>query len=177
MRKAVLMLVAVLGACNAGGQYGYADHYIPLREERELHAQAVEAVYNEIRNDPEDFADTLVGWFGVVEAVEAGEGGATLVRMSFRNHQDRHLCGDRERTTCRVTVSQASSGSFTARVTLRPEDASGRLRVAPESLMRVFCQVTGDYDSEGGPLLSCDNYRHWPRGQWVHTGMSDSMRR
>jgi hypothetical protein len=37
--------------------------------------------------------------------------------------------------------------------------------------------VTGEYDAEGGPVLDCEHYRHWPRGQWAHTGMRDRMRR
>lgn len=180
MRKLTLGVVAVAtfaAACYSAGPYGYERHYVPLGFERELNQRGVEAVYNDVRNDPDDFRDTLLAWFGVVEAVEPGEGGASLVRLSFRNHQDRHLCSELERETCRVTVSEASSGTFTARVHLRPEDSSGRLRVAPESLLRVYCHVTGEYDSEGGPLLECEQYRHWPRGQWVDTGARGSMRR
>jgi hypothetical protein len=134
-------------------------------------------VYNEVRNDPEDFRDSLASWFGVVEAIQGRPDGLSDIRLGFRTHQERHLCADQERETCRVTVSQASSGPFTARVRLRPEDTSGRNRVAADSLLRVYCTVTGEYDDEGGPLLACDYYRHWPRGQWAHTGMREGMRR
>jgi hypothetical protein len=171
------VLVVALGGCTPGGQYGYADHYIPLREERAHLAQAQEAVFNEVRTDPMTFQNRVFSWFGVVEQIQPGEAGASLVRLSYRNHQERHLCTEEERNTCRVTVSQASSGTFTAQVTLRPGDAAGQNRVAPGSLLRVYCQVTGEYDAEGGPLLRCDYYRHWPRGQWAHTGMRGQMRR
>lgn len=171
------VLIVVLCGCNRGGQYGYADHYIPLREERAHLEQSQEAVFNEVRTDPMDFENQVFSWFGVVEQLQPGEAGASLVRLSHRNHQARHLCAEEERDTCRVTVSQASSGTFTAQLTLRPEDAAGQNRVAPGSLLRVYCRVTGQYDAEGGPLVRCDYYRHWPRGQWVHTGMRGQMRR
>lgn len=172
-----IMTVIALGGCYDAGPYGYDLHYVPLDEEEDLIDQSQEAVFNEVRTDPEDFQGSMISWFGVVEQVGATEGGESLIRLSFRTHQERHLCGDAERETCRVTVSQASSGSFTARVRLRPEDTQGRNNMGPGSLLRVYCNVSGEYDSEGGPLLACEQYRHWPRGQWADTGMRDQMRR
>ena len=177
MNRMWLLLGLALAGCYSAGPYGYHRHYVPLRSERALADRSVEAVYADVRGDPEAFSGTLLGWFGVVEELADGPEGATLARLSFRAHQRRHLCADRERDTCRVTVSQASSGTFTARVRLRPEDASGRNRVAPSSLLRVYCTVTAEYDAEGGPMLDCQDYRHWPRGQWAHTGMRETMRR
>lgn len=176
-QRGVMVFLVVMGGCYTGGPYGYDQHYIPLRAERAFHEEAQEAVYNDVRTDPEDFEGQLVLWFGMVDEVGSRDGEAHLVRMGFRTHQERHLCAEEERETCRVTVSQASSGSFTAAVSLRPEDTQGRNRVNPGSLLAVYCRVTGEYDSEGGPLLRCDYYRHWPRGQWVHTGMRSGMRR
>ncbi len=175
--RALLIVLVVAGGCYDPGPYGYDRHYVPLRAERDLHERAQEAVYNEVRTDPEAYQGQLIGWFGVVEEMGTAEDGQDRIRLGFRTHQDRHLCAEAERSTCRVTVSQASSGTFTAVLRLRPEDRRGRNRVATGSLLRVFCQVTGDYDAEGGPLLRCESYRHWPRGQWVHTGMRSQMRR
>lgn len=174
----ILAIATLLGGCYTGGQYSYDRHYHPLDEEEALFERAQEAVFNDVRTDPADFEGQLISWFGVVENVEeAAAGGPTTVRMSFRTHQERHLCSTEERESCRVTVSQASSGSFSARMQIRPEDATGQHRVQLGSLLRVYCSVTGEFDAEGGPLLDCEWYRHWPRGQWAHTGMRNEMRR
>lgn len=171
------MIIIALGGCYSAGPYGYDHHYVPLDAEEDLIEESQDAVFNEVRTDPEDFRGSLINWFGVVEQIDAAESGATLVRLSFRTHQERHLCAEEERETCRVTVSQASSGTFSARIRLRPEDQQGRNSLGAGSLLRAYCNVTGEYDAEGGPLLGCDYYRHWPRGQWAHTGMRGEMRR
>jgi hypothetical protein len=176
LTRGLFIITIALGGCYNAGPYGYDRHYVPLDEEEDLIEQSQEAVFNEVRTDPEDFRGATISWFGVVEQVEEAEG-ATVMRLSFRTHQERHLCEEEERNTCRVTVSQASSGTYSARIQLRTEDQQGRNRLAAGSLVRVYCTVTGEYDSEGGPLLGCDYYRHWPRGQWAHTGMRDEMRR
>lgn len=176
-RAFLAVLFLLLSACYNAGPYGYDQHYVPLDEEEDLYEGATAAVFNEVRNDPLDFEGRTISWFGVVEEMSDGEGGQSLIRLSFRTHQPRHLCGTEERESCRVTVSQASSGTFSARLQLRPEDQEGRLRVVPEGLLRVYCSVSGEYDAEGGPLLDCQYYRHWPRGQWAHTGMRNTMRR
>jgi hypothetical protein len=174
----IVALTALLGGCYSGGQYSYDRSYRPLGAEEALYERAQEAVFHDVRTNPADFEGQLIGWFGVVEEIEPdAAAGPTTVRMSFRTHQERHLCSSEERETCRVTVSQASSGSFSARIPLRPEDATGQHRVQLGSLLRVYCAVTGEFDAEGGPLLECEWYRHWPRGQWVHTGMRSEMRR
>ncbi len=169
-------VVILLAGCYNGGPYGYDQHYSPLDAEEEYFERASEAVYNDVRTDPEDFTGQLLSWFGIVEATETA-GDATVVRMAFRTHQARHLCRNEERESCRVTVSQASPGSFSARIELVSDDLQGRNRIAPGSLLRVYCNITGEFDTEGGPLLECEHYRHWPRGQWAHTGMRSEMRR
>jgi hypothetical protein len=174
--RGAIVLALACGCYNAG-PYGYDRVYAPLRPERAYLERAQEAVYNDVRSDPADFQGQVVSWFGEVESVAPAEGGGQQVRMGFRAHQERHLCEEAERQTCRVTVAQASSGSFTAVIQLTDVDQHGRNRVAAGSLLRVYCSVTGEYDAEGGPLLRCEYYRHWPRGQWVHTGMRGQMRR
>ncbi len=171
------LLLIALGGCYDAGPHGFDHHYVPLDDEEAFIERGQEAVFNEVRTDPEDFNGVLISWFGVAEQVDEAEGGATLVRMSFRTHQERHLCYEQERDTCRVTVSQASSGTFSAQLQLSPSDAQGQNRIAPGSLLGVSCQVTGQYVAEGGPLLECEHYRHWPRGVWAHTGMRSEMRR
>jgi len=175
-RLAAVATIAISG-CYTGGTYGYDRHYIPRGAERQLMPRVQSTVYAEVRTDPQDFSDRLVSWFGVVETLGESSGEVQPVVLSFRSHQERHLCADLERETCRVTVSQASSGNFTASIRPREEDLDGRNQIGVGSLLRVYCNVTGEYDADGGPMLDCEHYRHWPRGQWAHTGMRDQLRR
>ena len=172
---ALLALVAV--ACYNAGRHGYDRTYVPLRDERPHLERAETGVYNDVRHSPDRYDGTLLSWFGTVQRVEPGPGTKSKIYLSFRTHQERHLCAEPERDSCRVTVSQASSGPFIAMVQLRSEDRVGQNRVGVNSLLRLYCVTTAVFDDEGGPILDCEYYRHWPRGQWVHTGMRSEMRR
>jgi len=171
-----LVLVILLG-CGSN-PYGYARYYVPLDEEEAYAAQAVEPPYTDVVRDPSGFADTLIGWFGVVREVVPQEDGSVLLRMSQRPHIERHLCAERSESSCRVTVSERDAGPFSVRLRLRSgPDSEGANRVQRESLIKVYGRPTGEYDSTGGPFLTVDYYRHWPRGQYLDTTAQALMRR
>lgn len=168
--------VALSSACGGGGRYGYARTYSTWGEEASFARRAQEPVYDEVRRMPHQHFNQLIAWFGVVTAVEPGA--VARVAMQVRTHQERHLCEEAEEETCRVTVSEQNGGPFTALLRLSPEDAVGENRVQTGSLVRVFgTLVQGEYDSEGGPVLRAEHYRHWPRGQFVTTEMRNRWRR
>lgn len=169
--------VLLLTGCYSAGIYGYDRTYVPLDDEEDLEMRATVPPYRDVRRDPRDFATDLVTWYGVVTSTEAQPGGKVQVHMSHRIHQDRHLCADMERDTCRVTVSERSEGVFTAIVHLHGEDVAGRNRLQTGSLVRVYGKVTGAYDAEGGPVIEARYYRHWPRGQYLTTAAAGQMRR
>lgn len=172
------MPAAFLAVGCGAGQYGYARYYEPLDEEQSLAEAAIEATYTDVLRDPASFQNVLIGWFGVVKEAVVQDDGSVLVRMSQRVHQQRHLCADRSDGSCRVTVSERDSGPFSVRVRLRPgADSEGENRVQRESLLKIYGYVTGDYDADGGPFLSVEYYRHWPRGQYVDTTAQAIMRR
>ena len=173
---ALALTPAAIG-CGAG-QYGYAREYEPLGDEDDLIEAEQPASYEEVKRDPNAFRSQLIGWFGVVTAVAAGENGEAQVAMTHRVHQDRHLCADETAGSCRVTVSERQSGPFTALIRLRPEDAAGHEdRVWIGSLIKVYGSPTGDFDAEGGPVLRARWYRHWPRGYYRTTAARGLMRR
>ncbi len=130
-----------------------------------------------MRRDPAGYRARRVAWFGVVTGVESGPGGTSLVHLTHRIHQERHLCGDETDGSCRVTVSERASGPWTATITLRPEDTVGVDRVWMGSLLRVFGAPSGEFDAEGGPVLAAHYYRHWPRGAYVTTADRARLRR
>lgn len=170
---------ALAGGCYDAGPYGYDRVYVPLSAEDDLLRRAQQPNYFEVRSDPATHEGHVIAWFGVVEGLDPqtpGDG-VTVVKLSQRIHQDRHLCSDLERESCRVTVSERSEGSFSARIHVRPEDRGGRNRLQLGSLVRIYGTVTGDYDPDGGPILEARVYRHWPRGQYVTTGARREMRR
>lgn len=167
-----------LGGCASAGRYGYARTYVALDDEAAVAARSEEPVYDEVRRAPEQFRGRTLSFFGVVRAVERGEGATSRLSLQVRTHQERHLCEEDSESTCRVTVSARDGGPFTAVVTLRPEDLEGENRLQTNSLVRVFGTVTpGEYDAEGGPVVQGQYYRHWPRGQYVTTASADLMRR
>jgi hypothetical protein len=176
---AVVALALVSSACSGAGRYGYAQTYSALGdEERWIERANNDAVYDEVRRMPESYRDQTLSFFGVVTAVEAGQNGATRVSIQIRTHQARHLCEDETDRSCRVTVSARDGGPLTAVLTLRPDDASGENRVQVFSLLRVFGRlVPGEYDPQGGPILTGEFYRHWPRGEYVTTDAASAMRR
>jgi hypothetical protein len=176
MKALVLLTFLVLAACG-GADYGYSRTYSPLDQENQLLRTAVLPGYEEVHTNPAAFRSQTIAWFGAVSSVEPGPNGHTLVHFGFRTHQDRHLCADETGGSCRVTVSDRSSGPFSALIALSPADTTGQDQVALGSLMRVFGSPNGDIDSNGGPVLAAVYYRHWPRGTWVTTADAGRMRR
>ncbi|MEM9195338.1 MAG: hypothetical protein AAGF12_39575 [Myxococcota bacterium] len=169
-------IAAVLG-CGGGGQYSYAREYVPLGQEEEFLEQASPVSYEEVRRDPADFRESNLGWFGIVTRVQHEDGGNATVALTYRNHRERHLCGDERSSSCRVTVSERAIGPFSIQIQMRPEDREGQDRMWVGSLVKVYGSPTGDFDDEGGPLIRAAFYRHWPRGTYVTTGAAGSMRR
>jgi len=178
VRTVLVAIVAALGLAGCGANtWGYARYYEPLDDE-ESFSNAPEPIYLDVQRDPAAYSTSPIGWFGVVREVIPQDDGTVLVRMNQRAHVDRHLCFERSEDTCRVTVSERSGGPFSARVQLRGgTDSEGTNQVQRESLLRIYGRVTGDYDEDGGPFLSVEYYRHWPRGQWVDTSQQAVMRR
>lgn len=170
------MALVLLAGCGAGGKYGFAREYHPLSAEKSYYEDATDVSYEDVRRDPNDYRGTLLGWFGVVTSVEVN-GTHAMAHMSYRTHQDRHLCGDETSGSCRVTVSDRQGGPFSATLELRSEDVSGRDRLWTGSLLKIYGSPTGSFDSDGGPILQTRWYRHWPRGTYVTTGAAGSMRR
>jgi len=178
MRRAILLSLLVLAGACGGGLYGYAREYEPLGEEDDLLEEATPVNYEDVRRDPADYRSTTLSWFGVVTNVEPeGSGAGALVALTHRTHQPRHLCGDETAASCRVTVSDRPGGPFSIHLEIRAEEREGTDRLYTGSLIRVYGSPTGEFDSEGGPIIEARWYRHWPRGKYVTTGASGSMRR
>jgi len=169
----------MIAGCASAGRYGYAREYVYLSDERAYGDRADEtAVYDEVRRLPDRFNGRLISWWGIVTDVETSSNGAARVTMQFRTHQARHLCEDETDASCRVTINDRDGGSFTAIVTLSPDDQVGENRVQPLSVLRVYGTVMqGDYNREGGPILRAQYYRHWPRGQYVTSSAAGALRR
>jgi hypothetical protein len=170
-------LASLTTACG-GNQYGYAREYVPLGDEEPFIERAGAGVsYEDVRRDPVDYQSTTLAWFGVVTSVERDSDNRTLVHATHRIHQARHLCSDETSGSCRVTVSDRQSGPFTAVVQIHPEDREGEARLWAGSLVKIYGSPTGEFDTEGGPIVEAAFYRHWPRGTYVTTGAAGSMRR
>ena len=174
-----LASASMIAGCASAGRYGYAREYVYLSDERAYGDRADEtAVYDEVRRLPDRFNDRLISWWGIVTDVETSSNGAARVTMQLRTHQARHLCEDETEASCRVTINDRDGGSFTAIVTLSPDDQVGENRVQPLSVLRVYGTVMqGDYNREGGPILRAQYYRHWPRGQYVTSSAAGALRR
>jgi hypothetical protein len=174
-------LLALIGAlfmsACGGGQYGYDRAYVALGDEDPHMEQVGPVSYEDVRRDPADYRTATLGWFGVVTSVERDSDNRTLIHGTHRIHQARHLCSDETAGSCRVTVSDRQSGPFTAVVDIHPEDREGELRLWAGSLVKVYGSPSGEFDTEGGPILEGAYYRHWPRGTYVTTGAAGSMRR
>lgn len=172
------LTLASLG-CAGAGRFGYARSYSPLDDERAWLSRTDEAIYDDVRRNPDAYRERVVDFFGVVTEVQGGRGGEpSRVALQIRTHQPRHLCADEAESTCRVTVSASNGGPFTALVPLRDEDTAGENRVQVNSLLRVYGTVVqGEYDANGGPVLRASYYRHWPRGEYVTTANAGAMRR
>lgn len=174
----VLCAEGVISGCG-GGQYGFAHQYEPTGEEGPYMQRAVELSYEEVRRARPE-AQQMVGWFGIVleEPVRQPDG-TSRVLLSLRAHQERHLCSSSSSDSCRVTVSEREIGRFTALLTLRPEDREGARRLWTGSLIKIYgtCTGEGTEDTETGPVMQVEHYRHWPVHYYVTTGASGSMRR
>lgn len=172
-----LLLAAMLCACG-GNPYGYAPQYAPLSDEEPYYEKGLELSYEDVRRDPLGHQNQTLAWFGVVEDVKPiGSSGQVRVALNLRFHQPRHLCSDQFDSSCRVTISDKAGGPFSAILTLRSEDRAGRDRVYGGSLLKVYGQVTTEYDDRGGPIVRATYYRHWPNGTYVNTRRSTNMRR
>ncbi|UJR84951.1 hypothetical protein [Sandaracinus amylolyticus] len=173
----VLSILASIAGCGGGGAYGFSRNYEPLGEERTYMERAAELSYEEVRRTrPEE--QRLVGWFGVVlEPPAMQEDGRARVLLSLRAHQDRHLCGDEGSDSCRVTVSEREIGRFVALIPMREEDRAGAHRLWTGSLVKVYGIATGEEDTEHGPVLGAEWYRHWPPHYYVTTAAAGRMRR
>lgn len=177
MRFLSLLAISLCFLGCGGGQYGHTREYVTTSEEDDYAEAAAEVSYEEVRRDPAAFRSQTIGWFGVVTAVELDAAtGNARVAMTQRIHQERHLCTDERESSCRVTVSERANGPFTASVTLRPEDRDGEGHVWIGSLLKIYGSPDGEFDAQGGPVISTRYYRHWPRGAFVTTGARDRMR-
>lgn len=157
--------------------YGYARTYEPLKAEEDLYEKAQSPPYEEVLRDPVRYGQEPIGWFAVVESVGSTDGGKTQLVLGRRIHQARHLCAERSESSCRVTVSERSTGRFRVALALRPEDRQGKDRVWEGSLLRVYGTTEAEYDEDGQPILDVQYYRHWPHGTYVTTAARSSMRR
>ena len=173
----IVLFMTTLTACG-GNHFGFARTYTALSEERDLLRTERDVTFEDVRRTPQNFKDANLGWFGVVTDVSEADNGRVRVLLSYRIHQDRHLCYDERVDSCRVTVSDRETGQFTALLTLHAgDDDDGRDRLAPGSLIKLYGSTTGDLDAQGGPVIDVHYYRHWPRGTYVTTADREHMRR
>ncbi len=176
MSRVLALSLLLATACGGSGQYGFAREYEPLGDEEDFIDAEQPIGYEDVHRDPAAYRQSRLGWFGVVTEVNT-DGAVTRVAMTFRTHQERHLCSDELSSSCRVTVSERAGGPFTALVDIREEDQSGQDRLGPGSLLKVYGAATGEFDDEGGPIVQATWYRHWPRGTYVTTAAAGNMRR
>lgn len=173
MSRFPIVIALLLSACAGGGTYGFSPEYVPADAEEAALENVTEVGYEDVRRDPNGYAETTISWFGIVTSVDD----SGLVEMTYRTLAPRNICSDATDSSCRVTVSARAGGPFTARVQLSPEDVRGEDRVWNNSLLRIVGQPTQDFDERGGPILEATYYRHWPRGAYVTTAARSSMRR
>lgn len=174
----VLAWVILVAACGGAGPWGHARHYEPVDgAEEDAMERAREVPLEDVRRDPAAHRSSFVGWFGVVTQREVGANGQASLRLSYRTLQPRNLCTEPSDDSCRVTVSDRTTGDFTALVVLRPDDSEGELRVWEGSLVRVYGHPTGELDADANPIIQAEVYRHWPSGYYVTTAARSTMRR
>ena len=169
--------LAFAGAACGGNNYGYAREYVPTDDEEPFYEKAADVSYEEVRRDPQSYAQRLLGWFGVVSDVRRAPDGTVVVALDMRFHQPRHLCSDEFESSCRVTISEREGGPFSTTLRLRGEDVGGSTQLNVGSLVKVYGMPTGEFDSRGGPLIKASYYRHWPHGAYVSTSGAVNMRR
>ncbi len=171
-----LVLLAAIG-CGGSNPYGHGREYVPADEEEPFLEKARDISYEEIRRDPSAFASQLVGWFGIVTAIEKAPSGELKVALDLRFHQPRHLCTDQFESSCRVTISERAGGPFSTVLRVRSEDALGQGRLNTGSLVKIYGLPTGEFDERGGPMIKTQWYRQWPHGAYVSTTGAVTMRR
>ncbi len=184
-----VLVATCIGAAGCGaGPYGFSRYYEPLKAEEAYHEQSNVFTYSAVTARPQDYVGRLIGWFGVVEKVEAAPDGRHLVRLTFHAHKERHLCETEVSSSCRVTVNFKSTGTFSIWLALRGPDLIPSLdKVQPGTLMRVFgkvrCVKAADgtdrceRDEQGGVLLDGVYYRQWPARFYRTTRAAGDMRR
>ncbi|MFH1437741.1 MAG: hypothetical protein ABIJ56_18685 [Pseudomonadota bacterium] len=164
-------------SCGGGGKFNYAKKYYPLKAEKRYYEEIEELNYEEVKSDPLKYRGARLGWFGIVKDYGDNKDGTITALLEYRTYRDRHLCDDRQiQNTCRVTVSHKAIGTFTATFKPRKEDSEGKFQINYKSLLRIYGTPTGDYDDEGGPIVSCEYYRHWPAGTYVTTAAANVLR-
>jgi hypothetical protein len=166
-----------LAACAGSNPYGYGREYVVRDDEETYYESALDISYEEVRREPQAFESRLLGWFGVVTAVEKLPGGETLVALELRFHQPRHLCTDQFESSCRVTISERAGGPFTTTLKLAAVDTKGADRLSPGCLVKIYGAPTGEFDARGGPVIKAQWYRQWPHGAYVTTSGIATMRR
>lgn len=170
--------VVVMG-CASSNPYGHGRTY-QAQDAEQAYLEAVKDVsYEEVRRDPSGYSGQLLGWFGVVTALEALPNDEATLALDLRFHQPRHLCRDQSEDSCRVTVSKRAGGPFTTRVKLPAGSEFGSIeRLNIGSLVKVYGKATGEFDARGGPVLATEWFRYWPHGAYVTTtGSAATMRR
>lgn len=176
MRSLAALFVVLAAGCAGAGPYSYSRSYEPLSEEEPYVGEALPYSYEDIRRDPEGHKGELLAWFGTIDSIE-GSGRQVRVALDQRLHRSRHACSGDSDSTCRVTISPKVGGPFTAVLTVQPQHTSGRDRLAPGSLLKVYGRVTEGFDERGGPILDVVYYRHFPAGTYVLSGATERMRR
>jgi hypothetical protein len=184
-----LILLAPLFSTACGpGPYGFARYYAPTKAEKPFFEQAGKYPYRIVAADPDKYQDTLIAWFGIVQAIEATKNGRYLIHLTYNKHKERHLCDGDSSSSCRVTVHYKSTGRFSSVTRLRAADIEPGLdKAQPGTLMLIYgkvqCMETEDeqlqcaYDDQGGLLLETVYYRQWPARYYVTTRAAESLRR
>lgn len=159
-----------LGLCIGCGSvhpYAYGRTYRALDAEQPYLEREQAIPYEAVRRDPGGHSDVMLGWFGTVVDVQEGRGTWARVAMDLRFHQERHMCAGQADETCRVTIAHRQGGPFTAWVPIQRGHRSGRDRIGPGSLLKVYGRVQDEFDDRGGPVLKAEYYRHFPTGTYV----------
>jgi hypothetical protein len=168
--------LCLFSACG-GGAHGFARTYKPLAGEQRHFEEAQQLTYQDLVREPNAYKNVEVGWFGVVTDMQTQPDGRTRLVLSLRAHQPRHLCSDESASSCRVTVSTTSLGTFSADLALKPAELAGKERIWQGSLLKIYGVPTGQSDESTGPILDVKYHRHWPRGYYVTTAQRAEMRR
>lgn len=173
----VVAAALIFCAACGGGRYNYDLRYHPLKREKPYYKEFEDLNYEVVRSDPLKYRGARLGWFGVVRDLKENRDGTLTLLLEYRTYRERHLCEDNlVKSTCRVTVSEKSQGTFSVTLQARHEERKGKDRINYKSLLRVYGTPAGDYNDEGGPVVKCDYYRHWPPGTYVTTAAAVFMR-